>query len=71
MTAKYPYLGAKTIDGKNVVVFFGEKDYGQVVVSDITDQPNLVLGHIGDFDETAFQYVDPSVVVRLNNDPTE
>lgn len=63
----YPYLAKNTIDGKSYVVFFSEENYGTVVMSEITDNPNLAFGAIGDFDENVFEVLDPEIQVSIHN----
>ena len=36
-----------------------EENYGTVVMSEITNNPNLAFGAIGDFDENVFEVLDP------------
>lgn len=63
----YPYLAKNTIDGKSYVVFFSEENYGTVVMSEITNNPNLAFGAIGDFDENVFEVLDPEIQVSIHN----
>lgn len=65
---KYPYLGKNIKDGKTFVVFFGEENYGMVVMSEIEDNPKLALGTIGDFDESYFELLPNDVRVYIQND---
>ena len=51
---EYPYLAKNTVGDKTYVVFFSEENYGTVVMSEITDNPDIALGAIGDFDENVF-----------------
>lgn len=63
----YPYLAKNTIDGKSYVVFFSEENYETVVMSEITDNPDIALGAIGDFDENVFEVLDPEIQVSIHN----
>lgn len=63
----YPYLAKNTVDGKSYVVFFSEENYGTVVMSEITDNPDIAFGAIGDFDENVFEVLEPEVQVSIHN----
>lgn len=63
----YPFLGIKTIEDKNYVVFFYEKDMGVVVHAD-SGIEGIRLGLHGEFDENQFEYLDPELQVPLHND---
>ena len=68
MTEKeYPYLAKNTVGDKTYVVFFSEENYGTVVMSEITDNPDIALGAIGDFDENVFEVLDPEIQVSIHN----
>ena len=68
MTEKeYPYLAKNTVGDKTYVVFFSEENYGTVVMSEITDNPDIALGAIGDFDENVFEGLDPEIQVSIHN----
>lgn len=62
----YPYLGQHK-DNENVVVFFVEPDYGVVVLSNVTDNPNLAFGKLGDFDESYFNFLSPEQQISIHN----
>ncbi len=64
---EYPYLAKNTIGDKTYVVFFSEENYGTVVMSEITDNPDIALGAIGDFDENVFEVLDPEIQVSIHN----
>ena len=64
---EYPYLAKNTVGDKTYVVFFSEENYGTVVMSEITDNPNIALGAIGDFDENIFEVLDPEIQVSIHN----
>lgn len=67
MNKKYPYLAKNTIDGKNYVVLFSEENYGTILLSEINDNPNLVFGKIGDFDEDSFEILSPEMQISIHN----
>lgn len=67
MEKKYPYLAKNTINDKTYVVFFCEENYGVVVMSEITDNPNVLFGKIGDFDESKFEILPPNIAVNIHN----
>ena len=68
MTEKeYPYLAKNTVGDKTYVVFFSAENYGTVVMSEITDDPDTALGAIGDFDESVFEVLSPDVQVSIHN----
>lgn len=69
----YPYLGVtRTTNGQEYVVFFLEKDYGVIVMSEVTGNDSLLPGSTTyDFDESRFEYLNPEVSVRLNNAPLD
>ena len=68
MTEKeYPYLAKNTVGDKTYVVFFSEENYGTVVMSEITDNPDIALGAIGDFDENVFEVLNPEIQVSIHN----
>ena len=64
---EYPYLAKNTVGEKTYVVFFSEENYGTVVMSEITDNPDIALGAIGDFDENVFEVLDPEIQVSIHN----
>ena len=64
---EYPYLAKNTVGDKTYVVFFSAENYGTVVMSEITDNPDIALGAIGDFDENIFEVLDPEVQVSIHN----
>ena len=64
---EYPYLAKNTVGDKTYVVFFSEENYGTVVMSEITDNPDIALGAIGDFDENVFEVLDPEIQVSIHN----
>ena len=64
---EYPYLAKNTVGDKTYVVFFSEENYGMVVMSEITDNPDIALGAIGDFDESVFEVLSPDVQVSIHN----
>ena len=64
---EYPYLAKNTVGDKTYVVFFSEENYGTVVMSEITDNPDIALGAIGDFDENVFEVLNPEVQVSIHN----
>lgn len=64
---EYPYLAKNTVGDKTYVVFFSEGNYGTVVMSEITDNPDIALGAIGDFDENVFEVLDPEIQVSIHN----
>ena len=63
----YPYLAKNTVEDKTYVVFFSDENYGTVVMSEITDNPDIALGAIGDFDENIFEVLDPEIQVSIHN----
>ena len=64
---EYPYLAKNTVGDKTYVVFFSDENYGTVVISEITDNPDIALGAIGDFDENVFEVLDPEIQVSIHN----
>lgn len=64
---EYPYLAKNTVGDKTYVVFFSDENYGTVVMSEITDNPDIALGAIGDFDENVFEVLDPEIQVSIHN----
>lgn len=64
---EYPYLAKNTVGDKTYVVFFSAENYGTVVMSEITDNPDIALGAIGDFDENAFEVLNPEIQVSIHN----
>ena len=64
---EYPYLAKNTVGDKTYVVFFSAENYGTVVMSEITDNPDIALGAIGDFDENIFEVLDPEIQVSIHN----
>ena len=64
---EYPYLAKNTVGDKTYVVFFSEENYGTVVMSEITDNPDIALGAIGDFNENIFEVLDPEIQVSIHN----
>ena len=64
---EYPYLAKNTVGDKTYVVFFSEENYGTVVMSEITDNPYIALGAIGDFDENVFEVLNPEIQVSIHN----
>lgn len=64
---EYPYLAKNTVGDKTYVVFFSAENYGTVVMSEITDNPDIALGAIGDFDENVFEVLDPEIQVSIHN----
>lgn len=64
---EYPYLAKNTVGDKTYVVFFSEENYGTVVMSEITDNPDIALGAIGDFDENVFEILNPEIQVSIHN----
>ena len=64
---EYPYLAKNTVGDKTYVVFFSKENYGTVVMSEITDNPDIALGAIGDFDENVFEVLDPEIQVSIHN----
>lgn len=64
---EYPYLAKNTVGDKTYVVFFSEENYGTVVMSEITDNPDIALGAIGDFDENVFEVLNPEIQVSIHN----
>ena len=67
--SRYPYLAKRMIGNKQYVVFFSEENYGTVVLSEITDDPDVALGTINDFDESTFEILGPGQIVRITNFP--
>lgn len=64
---EYPYLGARDFNGKQVIIFFNEKDYGTVVLSELNDNDSFKLGRIGDFEESFFPPLEKDKRVVLSN----
>ena len=64
---EYPYLAKNTVGDKTYVVFFSEENYGTVLMSEITDNPDIALGAIGDFDENVFEVLNPEIQVSIHN----
>ena len=64
---RYPYLAKNVIDNKSYIVFFIEPDYGVVLHSEITDNPNLKMGSLNDFDESVFEILPPDVQLNIHN----
>ena len=64
---EYPYLAKNTVGDKTYIVFFSEENYGTVVMSEITDNPDIALGAIGDFDENVFEVLNPEIQVSIHN----
>ena len=64
---EYPYLAKNTVGDKTYVVFFSEENYGTVVMSETTDNPDIALGAIGDFDENVFEVLNPEIQVSIHN----
>lgn len=68
MTDKiYPYLAKNSYKEHEYVVLFSEPDRGTIVMSDITDNPKLKFGTIGNFAEELFEVLGKDVCVRINN----
>lgn len=67
MEDKYPYLGIRNINGQDCVVFFASENYGTVVMSEVENNPEYAFGSISDFNEEDFEFLDPEIVVRINN----
>lgn len=63
----YPYLASKEIDGQQYVVLFSEENYGTVVMSRITDIPELAFGAIGDYDEDSFETIPDGRLIFMTN----
>ena len=63
---RYPYLGVKTVDAKQVTVLFTERDKG-VVVSSETGDDEYRFGKYGDFAEDEYDFMPQNMCVRLNN----
>ena len=64
---EYTYLAKNKVGDKTYVVFFSEENYGTVVMSEITDNPDIALGAIGDFDENVFEVLNPEIQVSIHN----
>ena len=64
---EYPYLAKNTVGDKTYVVFFSAENSGTVVMSEITDNPDIALGAIGDFDENVFEVLNPEIQVSIHN----
>ena len=64
---EYPYLAKNTVGDKTYVVFFSAENYGTVLMSEITDNPDIDLGDIDDFDENAFEVLNPEIQVSIHN----
>ena len=64
---EYPYLAKNTVGDKTYVVFFSVENYGTVVMSEVTDNPDIALGAIGDFDENVFEVLNPEIQVSIHN----
>ena len=64
---EYPYLAKNTVGDKTYVVFFSAENYRTVVMSEITDNPDIALGAIGDFDENVFEVLNPEIQVSIHN----
>lgn len=64
---EYPYLAKNTVGDKTYVVLFSEENYGTVVMSEITDNADITLGAIGDFDENVFEVLAPEIQVSIHN----
>lgn len=67
MKSKYPYLASKEVNGQQYVVLFSEENYGTVVMSRITDNPELAFGAIGDYDENSFEIVPNGKLIFMTN----
>ena len=63
----YPYLAKNSYNGKEYVVLFSEPDRGTIIMSEITDNPKLKFGVIGNFAEEIFEVLDKEVCVRISN----
>lgn len=64
---KYPYLASKEVNGQQYVVLFSEENYGTVVMSRITDIPELAFGAIGDYDEQLFETIPDGKLIFMTN----
>lgn len=64
---KYPYLASKEFNGQQYVVLFSEENYGTVVMSRITDNPELAFGAIGDYDEDLFEIIPDGKLIFITN----
>ena len=64
---EYPYLAKNTVGDKTYVVFFSKENYGTVLMSEITDNPDIAFGAFGDFDENAFEVLNPEIQVSIHN----
>ena len=64
---EYPYLAKNTVGDKTYVVLFSSENYGTVVMREITDNPDIAFGAIGDFDENVFEVLNPEIQVSIHN----
>lgn len=68
---KYPYLGIfkSTVNDVSYVVFFISKGTGVIVSSNVVGNESFQVGYFSNsWNETSFEYLDPSISVKLNND---
>lgn len=63
---QYPYLGYKSVDGKDVVIFFTNKDQGAIVHSDSTD-PKYKFGKNATFNEDDFDFLPEETTITIQN----
>lgn len=63
---KYPYLGMRKFDDKQVTILFTELGKG-VVVDNQTQDDEYRFGRYGEFDEDEYDFLPQNVCVRLNN----
>lgn len=64
---RYPYLAKKEYKGQIYVVLFSEENYGTIVMSSITDEPELAFGAIGDYDEDSFDVIPDGQLIFMTN----
>lgn len=69
---KYPYLGIFEFPMNkemSYVVLFNSENTGTIVSTTITDTDQFSIGKFStNWDESMFSYLDPSIVIKLNND---
>lgn len=62
----YPYLGYKQVDGKDVVIFFTNKDVGVIIHSD-SDDPKYKFGKNATFNEDDFDFLPAEQSISIQN----
>ena len=62
----YPYLGYKNVEGKDVVIFFTNKNIGVIIHSD-SDDPKYKFGKNATFNEDDFDFLPEGQSITIQN----